>query len=108
VQEGESKWAQHTEYAYLTTLDALGDAEVVTTSIETPLLRLGLATKGNTPPIRIELKQRRISATERADLLSLLAAAEAELAKVDGFRALRRRRGLFGGSSGELSVFRLD
>src|SRR5262245_36091214 len=63
-----------------------------------------LAETGTTR-IRIELKQRKISATEGAHLLNLLAAAEAELAKVDRFRALRRGHSVFGSpSAAELSA----
>jgi len=108
----EYKWAEHTKYAYYTIRFALGDVEVVRTLFETPLLRLGLAKKrdiGPAAPTRIELKQRKISPTDRADLLRLFTTAEAELAKLDQLRAVPGSLDETVGMHRQaLSLFRLD
>jgi len=108
----EYKWAEHTKYAYYSIRFALGDVEVVRTLFETPLLRLGLAKErdiGPASPTRIELRQRKISPTDRADLLRLLTSAEGELAKLERLRAVRRSPEEFTGTHRQtLSVFRLD
>ena len=109
----EYKWADHTTSAYLTAVDALGRAEVITAFMEIPLLRLGLAARRDE---RIELEERRISSAQKGDLLELLATAEGELAKYDGMRAVRRSieeaaRAVASHAEARrrnLSVFRLD
>ncbi len=113
TRRSEYKWAEHTTYAYYTIRFALGDVEVVRRLFETPLLRLGLAKKrdiGPAAPTRIELKQRDISPTKRADLLRLLTTAEAELAKLDQLRAVPRSVEEIAGPDHRrtLSKFRLD
>lgn len=83
----EYKWAEHAEFAYLTAIDALGRGSAITQSLEASLLRLRFATKQDD---RLEFEQRKLSAAEKADLLVLLATAEAGLAREERMRAVRR------------------
>jgi hypothetical protein len=83
----EYQWAEHTQDAYLTALDALGRTRVVEEFLEYPLLRLRIADRDT---LFYQLKQRRLSPGERTQLLSLLAEAEDSLAHEDRMRRVRR------------------
>lgn len=112
TRRSEYKWAEHTREAYYSIRFSLGDVEVVRTLFETPLLRLGLAKErdiGPASPTRIDLKQREISPADRADLLRLLTTAEAQLAKIDRLRVVRRSlEETVGAHRQALGIFRLD
>jgi hypothetical protein len=81
------KWAEHAKHAYLTVIDALGRGSAITHSLEASLLRMRFATKQDD---WLEFEQRKLSATEKADLLVLLASAETGLAREERMRAVRR------------------
>lgn len=72
----EYQWAEHTSDAYLTALDALGHTPLIESAFEGPFLRLRLANKSS---LFYEMKQRRLSQSERTELLQLLVDAEDSL-----------------------------
>jgi hypothetical protein len=83
----EYKWAEHTTEAYHAAVYGLGRRSAITQSLEASLLRRRFAKKRNDVLVSNE---RKLSAREKADLLALLAATEAELAREERMRFVRR------------------
>jgi len=81
------KWAEHTQMAYLVALDTLGRVGPVSTFLEQPLLRRGLATPDS---LYFEIRQRGLSASAQEQLLALLAIAESALAEQPKMTATSR------------------
>lgn len=84
----EYQWAEQTEKAYVTALDALGrEDSIVVAYFERPLLHLHFAKPAT---LFLDMDHRHLSSRERADLFTMLVRGEAALQRERRMHTVRR------------------